>query len=375
MTTQIDPTLLAQANEAMTQAKILFMKRSNFVFYTTLMFGLDFQWSEDFPTAATNYKWVRFNPKFFIDLPAGQRVFVIFHEIMHAAYMHGLRRMGRDPTKWNYACDYVINQLAKEIGLELWPHCLQDDQYAGMSADEVYDKLPDMPEMEIHLDLTFEHEGDEAEEKDIEKQMKNILVQAAQQSKIKDAPGTIPGDFQVFLDTLLNPKLPMAVLLRRHMTSLAKRDYSMRRPNRRYFPDNYMPTLHSEALGNINWYVDISGSTSDADFLRFVSEAAGAMKHLKPQQLTLISFDTKIQDILVARSVNDMQKFVFHGRGGTLIKPVIDHINETKPQAAVIFTDGGLFDEPEPTKVPLYWCIVGNPNFTGTGGPTIHYET
>lgn len=80
------------------------------------------------------------NPKAF--LSAGERRFVIGHELLHAGLRHDTRSGGRDPWIWNVACDYVINGWLVEMGVgELPDGVLYDVDLKGMSAEEVYDRV------------------------------------------------------------------------------------------------------------------------------------------------------------------------------------------------------------------------------------------
>lgn len=380
---------LDKAKAAMLQARIGFMAIPSNAFFTSLMFAMDFKWEEDkakCPTAQTNGKRIWFNPEFFMSISHEVRIFVIFHEIMHPVLLHFLRLEGRNPDKWNRAGDYVINLMAKNQGLTLWDKCLYDPKYAGKTTEEIYNLLPVAPMPDFLKDImpaTGDGEGGEGDQSmtpeevaDFKEFMQEAVVRAAQQSKMKgDKPGTIPGEIEVFLDRLLKPKLPFATILRRHMKALDKTDYSMRRPNRRYMPKFYLPTLRGEAMADLTFYVDISGSTSDADFHRFVSEAAGVLKNLKPKKLTLVAFDTRIVSEQTASNLSDMERFKFHGRGGTYITPVFKHIAATRPEAAIIFTDGYFHMPEEQPDVPMYWCIVNQPGWKAPKGVTIHYET
>ena len=44
--------------------------------------------------------------------------------------------------RWNIACDYAINPLLVEAGFELPEGALLDPAYAGLSAEDIYARLP-----------------------------------------------------------------------------------------------------------------------------------------------------------------------------------------------------------------------------------------
>ena len=75
-------------------------------------------------------------------LSAGERRFVIAHELLHAGLRHDTRSGGRDPWLWNLACDYVINGWLVEMAVGDRPDgLLYDIAWQGLSAEEVYDRI------------------------------------------------------------------------------------------------------------------------------------------------------------------------------------------------------------------------------------------
>ena len=363
--------------KALSKAKIQLMAKPDSAFFTTICFSLIHEFSDLIPTAATNGKRILFNPKFFMDLDPEERVFLLLHETLHVAYLHvdGVRRGGRCPKKWNQAGDHVINLQLMERGFKMPTGAakgLADPQYAGMSTEEVYKALPDPPPG-APIDLDIEESQVPSEE--LQREVQDILVRAQIQSKMaEDRPGTIPGDIQIFLDKLLNPKLPWNRILQKYLNTFAKNDYSYRKPARRFFPEWHLPSLWSQALMDIAVAVDISGSVSDEDFKRFVSEIASILKMMKPSKITLIQFDTQIQHIDKIRHMQDLMQVNFTGRGGTSIGPVLEWATENKPQLLMVFTDGGFYFPDVSTKRDTVWLIHGNPGWTAPFGKVIHYE-
>ncbi len=361
-----------EALTALSKAKIQLMARPDSAFFTTICFSLRHMFDESVSTACTNGKWIKFGTKFFMDLDQEERIFLLLHETMHCAYLHGVRKpAGACPDKWNIACDHVINLQLIERGFKMPKVGLADPKYRGMSSEEVYKLLPDNPGKPSMPDL-IEGDGDPAE---MEKEMAEILVRAAIQSKVsQDKPGTIPGEIEIFLNRLLNPKLPWNRILQKYLQAFAKNDYTFRKPNRRFFPEHHLPSLYSESLMNIAIAVDTSGSVSDEDFLRFVTETNSILRMMKPEKITLIQFDTEIKSVDEVRNVHELMRVKFTGRGGTLINPVLDWVNTNKPQLLLVFSDGGFYFYTETSKVPVLWLIHDNQQFNAPFGKTIHYS-
>lgn len=217
-------------------------------------------------------------------------------------------------------------------------------------------------------------EADKADE-EMQAHIENVLIQASIQAKAAgNSPGSIPGDIQIFLDRLLNPKLPWNKILQKFFNSFKKSDYSWTKPNRRFAPKYHLPSLHSRGLGKVAIAVDTSGSVSDEEFNRCVSETHAILRMLNPEEITFIQFDTEIKSVNRIKTVKELMGLKFTGRGGTLIGPVIEWANENKPQVLLVFSDGYFrFYELE-TKVQTIWLIHQRKDFTAPFGKVINYE-
>ena len=361
-------------HQALSKAKIQLMARPDSAFFTTVCFSLKHMWNENIPTARTNGTWIEFSPKFFMSLTVGQQIFLLLHETMHVAYLHMARfQKGMDQSKANIAMDHVINLQLIERGFEMPPFGYADRQYTGMCWEEVYKLLPDNHPPPMMDDLV--PSDDPVTDEQLEQAVQDILVRASIQSKMSnDKPGTIPGDIQIFLDKLLNPKLPWNKILSKYLHAFAKNDYSFRKPNRRFFPRYHLPSLVGEKLINLAIAVDTSGSVSDEDFKVFVTEVHSILRMMNPEQIQLIQFDTAIKSVTKIRNTNELMACRFTGRGGTAITPVLEWANENKPQLLLVFSDGEFRFYGTDTKVQTLWIIHNDPSFKAPFGRVIHYS-
>lgn len=387
----ISPEKQKKCQLALDRAKLHLMQAPDSVFFSTLCFSLKHKFDESIPTACTDGRTIRYNPDFFLDTDVNGQVFLLLHETMHCAYVHMVRikAAGMEKQKANIAADHVINLQLIERGFKPPTKCHANPDYKGMSMEEIYKILPDEPDSPFMDDLMEPGSGgedgtgkskqnSEAQAKlvkQLEADMQDILIRAAVQSKLSnDKPGTIPGDIQIFLDNLLSPKLPWNVILRKFLQSFNKNDYSWTRPNRRFSPKHYLPSLHSESLIDLTIAVDTSASVSDEEFKQFVSEAHHILKVMKPSKMTFIQFDTELKSVEELKDVRDLLQLEFHGRGGTSVHPVMDWAKEHQPKLLVVFTDG-YFDVPQ-EKPPhqTLWVIHNNTSWECPFGKTIHYE-
>ena len=89
-------------------------------------------------TSATDARSIYYSPDYIEPLSLGQVQFVLAHEALHCGLSHFARREHRDITRWNIACDHAVNPLLVEDGLELPPGALYNEEYTGLSAEEIY---------------------------------------------------------------------------------------------------------------------------------------------------------------------------------------------------------------------------------------------
>lgn len=394
-----------EAEEALSKAKVRLMLKKDCAFFATLILQTPVYWltADEVPTAATDGKNLFFNPEFFLDLAPEERIFLVLHEVMHNVYNHGIRLGFRDHKTWNEAGDYVINDELIQRGFKMPAKGLHNVDYRDMSADEVYEDLiskkdkgqqnPPTPWPDLQLPPDGDNQDpnnsqgnqpqtglggvEQPSAQEVEDHNKNLLTQAVQASQMHgDKAGTIPGSLERLLDKMLKPKLPWTKILARFLFSLNKDDYSWRKPNRRYISQGIiLPSLYSEGVGRIDFAIDTSGSVSEDDFNRFISEIGYVFKQYKPEEVGVMQFDHILQSNDKVCNVQDFMKLKFKGGGGTQIEPVLEEFSKNKAKALIILTDGHLYHgaELDPNK-PVVWCVYNNPRFIPNFGTVVHFD-
>jgi len=285
---------------------------------------------------------------------------------------------GRIFRIWNFATDYVINQMLVDSGFEFIKGGLLDKQYKAMSSYEVYDLLVPKPESELPQGFEEDFEEmptDPEQAKAIAEAVKDTIIKASIQAKLENQAGTIPGEVEIFLDKLVSPKLPWHRILANCLNSFAQDDHTFSRPNRRYMPDHYMPTRYSAAIGEIAVAVDLSGSITQTEADIFISEIHSIHNMVKPSKTHVVGFDTEITMEAFIQNRADLLKLKFIGGGGTLIQPVYEWAKTHKPKILIIFTDGyfDTADEEIPRGIPIFWVIHGHSSFKVKKGKVITY--
>lgn len=354
---------------------------TNAAFLGPLMCSVNFLWTEDIKTAQTNGISLYWNPHWFLKLPFDTRITVLLHELWHIALLHMIRRGTRDPKIWNYACDIAINNMLKAQGYSFagtrpW----LDSKYGEDNAELIYDALYQMPDLSVLGDFVWGHEdynpatGEmEGDEEDIlepdeedgisEHDIINKVVGASSAAKLSGhGEDGLPSEVETMLKRFLQPKLPWDVMLAQFFMALTGQDYSWARPNRRY-RDMYLPSLHEDESGleHLIYYLDVSGSVSDGEVVRFNSEVKYIKETFNPHRLTLVLFDDTIQREYDFYEEDEFDEVVIVGRGGTNLAPVREHMLEHRPTAAVIFSDlccAPMEPLPAGIDIPTIWIGV-----------------
>jgi predicted metal-dependent peptidase len=328
----------------------------------------------DCETAWINGPEMGFNPGYIEGLSLDQAKGLLGHEVMHLAAAHHARRQDRNAKKWNMATDAAINGILERSGFILPPGHIPgapDDQ----SAESLYNALPDPPP-DAGSDPGKSGEVRDAPGKDgnqagpaemaqAEAEARVMVAQAAQQAK---SMGKLPTDIARMVDEMLQPKLDWAALLRRFVERTTKDDYRWTPPNRRFIHDGiYLPSAHSETLGDIVVAVDTSGSIGNKEISEFAAEISAILEDFRTTA-TVIYCDTAISNIETFTQDNLPLELHPKGGGGTSFVPPFDYVTEmgTVPACLIYLTDLESSHFPAEPDYPVLW--VKTPGY-GTPPP------
>lgn len=379
-------------DKILSKAKIALLTKKDATFIATIAMSLKSSWGDSVPnsdgssfpvhTACTDGINLILNEKWFMDLNPMEQVGLLAHEAWHVALQHVLpdRVRGRNSRVWNEAADHVINNMLIDAGYRLPKGGLCDKSYRGMSVEQVYeilDKDPSEQDPNFVPDFTTgPGSQDPAAQQAHQQQVKDTLVRAATQAKLAgdSSAGAIPGDVLIALDTLLYPKLPWSVLLADFFNGLAKEDYSFSKPNRRFLPEFYLPSLFSEGMGTLACAVDTSGSVSDEDFKAFATEMDYIKETLLPSEMYVVDFDTQINSIYNIGDNDSVKQLQFKGRGGTSLQPVFEHFKDKPPQVLVVFSDLECDPIDQNPGYPVLWIRTPGGGHTPSFGRLIEFD-
>lgn len=379
-----------------TKAKVFLGKNASF--FGSLLCSMNFYWTADIKTAATDDISLMWNPYWFMKLNQEQRATVLMHELWHPARLHMIRRGDRDHQVFNVACDHRINNDLLDEGYDfkgLSP-CL-DRRYKDMVEEDIYEDLlarkatlmgswTGQPYAPSPDDPESEEEGIYGQDGDMIPGLEDVdptaatqaaigrIVQAKQVADLAGESTPLDGATEAILKQFLAPIVPWDVLLHRFMQELVKAGRSWNRPNRRY-PDLYLPStyLDKKKLEHLVFFEDVSGSISDRDALRFNSEVKFIKEKYDPKLLTLVQFDQEITQEVTFTQQDKFNEIKIVGRRGTDLTPVRDWIIKNRPTAAIIFSDLYCTPmEPLPFVLPTIWVALANKDATVNFGQLCH---
>lgn len=334
-------------------------------FIGSIAMNMPFRITEEIPTAATDGKQVMFNPDFCEPLTDEELKFLVAHECFHPMLEHNFRRNNRDGYKWNMAGDYVINKLLTDEGIGKMPEggLLSDDIYqsGGGTSDGIYNNLPDTPEdgqgyggQGQPFDQCMDGEGSPAEQAQQQAEWKVKVAQAAQAAKMM---GKLSAGLERLVENVLQPKVHWADVLQNFVIKQRTDDRSFARPNRRFIQQGmYLPSVTGEALGEIAFAVDCSGSIGQEEIDQYAAEIIKVHQDHHPAKLHVIYFDSEVSHH-DAYEQTDTPVIKPHGGGGTAFSPVFQFMqdNDINPIACVFLTDLCCHDFGDAPEYPVLW--------------------
>jgi predicted metal-dependent peptidase len=309
-------------------------------------------------TAATNGHEIRYNPWFMADKTDEERKFVIAHECFHPMLEHPTRIRGRNHRKFNQAGDYVINQLLSDENIGKMPQggLLNKAIYdaGGGTTDGIYNILPDNDEGNDPMDDCEDSGGTPADQAQQQAEWKVRVAQAAQAAKMM---GQLSANMARLVESVLAPKVDWRDVLRRFISKARNDERSFARFNRRFVSQGlYLPSVSGEAMGEILFAVDCSGSIDQDTINQFAAEVQSSKDECNPLAIHVVYFDSEVshydkftrdEDVVISP----------HGGGGTAFSPIFKYItdNNIEPVACIVLTDlccNDFGDEPD---YPVLW--------------------
>ena len=361
------------------------------------------------PTAGTDGRRFYYNPAFLKHLSDNEVLFLCGHEVLHCVFDHFSRREGRNPALYNMAGDYVINIILVDEGVGdmiTTVPILLDYKYRGWTSEEVYDDLEqncEQPQssLDFHFDMDGDGDGDEtdgegqagniqkeledefgggelseAEKKALKDELKEAIIEAANQA----GAGNCPAGIERMIKEWTEPKMDWRSVLRAQVESSLKDDYTFMRPSRKSHSTNcILPGMDTAERVEVSCAIDLSGSIGQQQANDFLSEVKGILDQYEDFKLDVWCFDTEVYNhkTFTPDNGDEIEQYQLQGGGGTDFECNWKFMkeNEIEPKQFVMFTDGwpcgGWGDE---QYCDTLFLIHGNESTTAPFGVTVHYE-
>lgn len=349
------------------------------------------------PVAATNGKSIFINPEGYFKYSLDERVFINCHEVLHAVLDHprmfmAFRKAGKikflDGTELPYdnqtlqiAADLVINAILVDakVGKAPADACYDPSKVtADMSVLDAYRKVYKKQQQQggggskgkgglppgsfdTHLD-PGEGEGENAQEAADQRNESEWQTGVAAAIASAKARGKLPAGLERLLAKVLQPEMDWTEMLRTALTRRIGNSGSSWNEL-----DHHLIHRGIGAPGRIGYgagYIvvglDTSGSMTQAQMDKIMSETAGILDDVKPKRLVLVQCDASVHEAVECDDSGDLLQRKLKGGGGTDFRPVFDWIDKEggTPDALIYFTDTwGVFPDHAPG-YPVIWASL-----------------
>jgi predicted metal-dependent peptidase len=312
-----------------------------------------------------------------------KRAFLLIHEVLHIFLDHVARAKDNEYSAmlWNIATDYNINLTCSGAYLDgngrvaynrryqkyltMIEDGLYDEQYIGMSSDEIYHKLLEendgnakkacesvlgegMGEYEAYMDIIpSDEESKEVEEQTIKN--KQTAIEAVQNAMASKSIGENEMELVKRFEDLVKPKIHWTEHISNTFVKNAQDRTTYRIFNTRSRCGVIFPSYEGHNI-NIVFGIDQSGSMGYDDTIRAISELYGLLETYDSWNLHLVTCDTTAH-LIGKYSSHDGDTFEsinfdLVGGGGTYMTPMVEYAMEQDDiNTCIILTDGYLSED------------------------------
>lgn len=386
------------------RARVAIMRDPRFLALSGIMMIGECKLVDDIPTAATNGRDVLIGKQFVDTLDDPTLRFVILHEYYHVLFMHMTtwkHLFDEDAQAANFAADAVINLMINDLAgsradgfIRVWPQAILDEQYRGMDTGEVYRKMKRNPPPNGHKASSGERakpmdehrpvkDGNEpgdpgdaltAEEAEA---VKHAVDTAIRQAAI--VAGKVGAGMDRAIKDLMDVKVDWRDVLKDFLRTTAKGDdmSTWRRLSRRGMAmDVTLPSRISETAKRIAIGIDTSGSITEAQLRRALTEIVSACETVKPETVDVIYWDAAVagHEVYEGDTTTTLAEMTKpRGGGGTDPTCMARYLDAKgiKPDCIIQFTDGFVGKSWGEWSAPVLWCI-STKGITAPHGVSLH---
>jgi len=340
------------------------------------------------------------NRQFVAKLKENELVFVLAHELLHLALRTHDRAKGSGRLEFNYAHDYIINDIlraelgfthvpaggldmpgakeksAERIVLEMrkdgdkmqsktqvWDGqsvsargALNKSGQGRQSADEAGDVMDDAKERELFPECRNGEQVQKAQE--VEREAAKSLALGKAMGKLKGR-GVETGDVTQTVMALRGMyKTPWEAALQKWIESVAPGERTYMRPSRRETTGSDIVLAgRKRESWMLNVVLDTSGSMADE-----ISPALGAIadfcEQLSVDEIRVVQCDAVVTNDEML-SPEALANYQVSGFGGSDLTPAMRSLGEdARVTAALVITDGDIAYPPEEMPYDVLWVVT-----------------
>lgn len=366
-------------NKLVSRAKLEIMTDKQAKFFMTFISHYPPVWNTQIPTANITGRTMYVNPTWFMTLSPLEAAGLLLHEILHVAFKHPLRGVGKELKPWQFACDFWVNDwIVKNTRLKLPAGgLLSPDFTCEMSVDAIYEALLAAmpPQLQTWAESDCDPSNQEASQSPsaikIEEAHVDLLM--SQCATLQEMSGEkIPSALARTIHELRNPPLPWENLLSHWAKDRGLFGYNWSLPNRR-FPNIFVPKRNDQGmLRKLMVALDVSGSIDERQFDYMVGQIEHARNIMGIDECIIILFDHVIEATHVLLKGQPITSVELVGFGGTDLNPVMEEANKHKPDVLVVLSDLDVRDPYVEYKGDVLWLIIDNPERQVPYGEKIH---
>ena len=207
----------------------------------------------------------------------------------------------------------------------------------------------------------------------IEKKKAEWKVKVAQAAQSAKMMGKLSAGVERFVGDLLKPRVNWKDVMQRFLVKQRTDQRTWARPNRRFLSQGmYLPSVSGEALGELCFAIDTSGSIGQKELTQFASEIVKVHQDLSPTKIHIIYFDSQVCHYDCFE--DDEPVISPHGGGGTAFSPIFKYMQEKDidPVACVVLTDLCCDDFGDEPAYPVLW--VSNMKGKAPWGEVVYME-
>jgi predicted metal-dependent peptidase len=373
------------------------------------------------PTAAiTATGRLLVNPAWFVELGLQEAAFIVAHELLHLCLRSHERCVGTDAKVFNWAHDYIINDMLKHhLGCPIPANGLDYPGAREFSAEQIVNKIRNgaipgpkrrkVPRSTVSIELEkagllppsdadpdSDNDGDvltkerERElfpdtdvhsDEELRHRVTNVAAKSVSLGVLKDRLDRIESgrgadvsggfdDTPELLKSFYRPPWEMA--LQQWLEAIAPGPRSFARPSRRAGTrtDIVLPGRKREGWA-LHIVLDTSGSMV-AEIPRVLGTIAAFCESVGVAQIHVLQCDVRVthDDWL---DPEELANFSVSGGGGSNMTPAMLQLAEDPDvQAAVVITDGEIDFPREPMPYQVLWALTSSGTFDPGYGIRLH---